>query len=772
MSQVEAKAQDVYSYIEENAARYVAMLARLCDYPSQPLDEGLGLLTPIIEEAIRVGMHATLYPAGAGLPLLYAALAPPTAPVKQLLKSNAGDLAASDGNATLETLGYERALAAVGPLPTLLLYHECEPDSPPPPPPEGALCSMAAADRASLAARLAAIDAIIAVRGTLPVQIKLLVDSTSVPDSPADAPLSPALADFVARYAEALAADACIWDMGRLGLMGGCNFAGQPVIYCGVKGRLAVELQVTGATQDLPSQFATSVANPAWRLVWALNAIKNDSEEILLDSFYDELNPPGPEQNRWLRQQVKQDPAAADSADDATLTAIGVDTFLIGLRGYPLRVTDYYSPSVSITELTAEGGGGLPTSARATLEVALVPDQSPATILASLRKYLSSGNFADVSVRARGVAHHPALTDPTHPFASLVAAATSRAYGQEARIVPVAPISGPLHPLVDSLAVPAIGLGLGSQPMVRAAARTMPLTEAQFLAAVKQTVGVIEEMGALGQAANWGAQARCRLAAASNGSWTEVKIAAAPPDAPADLDHIAGAPQFTHEELEAVMQGSDEGLAPPQTWTADLLNDLPPWPSADEETISADIATYSPDDLSGPTNEATVAPPVAPSVAAPALEESSGEHLDEAVAVPKVARGRATAPLPHRRGRPTEPLNLRLYTNSLWCWCKTDGRDKSAPLRMIPSILDELVQIADCDGSNKGAHQCAPTIRRLWRLLRRVAGVATRARISAPLRYHTHHSSLITHHSSLVIASFAAASALMKLSTSSRLRGR
>jgi acetylornithine deacetylase/succinyl-diaminopimelate desuccinylase-like protein len=661
MGEVDGGASDIYSYIEENAGRYVAMLARLCAYPGQPQSGGLALLAPIIEEAIRVGMHATLYPAGVGLPLLYAALTPPPpSPVKELLKPAAEERVPSsaNGSPTLETLGYERALAAVGDRPTLLLYHECELDSPPPPAPDGALCSMACADRASLAARLAAIDAIMAVRGTLPVQIKLLVDATSALDNSAsDTPSSPALADFVSRYADGLAADACVWDVGRLGLIGGSNFAGQPVVYCGVKGRLAVELQVSGANQDLPPQFATSVANPAWRLVWALNAVKNDSEEILLDSFYDDLNPPGADQQNWLRQQVKQNRAAADTADDATLEAIGVDAFLIGLRGYQLRVTDYYSPSVSITELSANGSGGLPASARAVLEVALVPDQSPTAILAALRKHLGSGNFPDVQVKPCGVAHTPALTSPTHPFTNLVAEATSRAYGQEACIVPVSPISGPLHPLVDSLAVPAIGVGLGPQPVMRGAARDIPLTEAQFIAAVKQMVGVIEEMGTLGQAANWGAQARLRLAAMNGGGWTEVKIAAAAPEEVEDPEHIKGVPDFTHEELEAVMQGNDETTAPPQAWTADMLTGLAPLPSV-EQPISADIAPFSADDLSSPAPSAS---PASASAAAPAdasnlPADESGERLDEAVAALMVASGHPNSPTARRRPAQTGPL--------------------------------------------------------------------------------------------------------------------
>ncbi len=616
--------EDIYSYIEENIDRYVALLERLCLVPPVP-SGGLALLAPIIEEAIRCGMHTTLYPAGKGLPLLYAAISPPAESVAPTQIN--GRL----NGTTLESLGFERALAVVGEKPTLLLYHECDLESPAPPKLDEGLVAAAFADRASLAARLAAIDAITNVRGGLPVQIKLLVDASGVAES-ADAPGEPALVSFVERYADGLAADACLWDVGKLGLLGGRTYAGEPVVYCGVKGRLAVELAAEGANQDAPAALATSVPNPAWRLIWALNSIKNDSEEILIDGFYDDMNPPSSEQNKVLRQWIKQNAAAVQASDEATLKKLGISSYLLGLSGFQLRLTDYYSPSISVTTLEVEGSG-IPCRAQARIEFGLVPDQTPSAILAALREHLSSGNFADITVRPRGVALRPATTDLSHPFTALVTKVTAEAYGEAATAIPVAPISGPISPLVEKLALPAIGIGIGPQPLLRRSAASVPLSRSDFVAAIKQVAGIMDEVGKLGSAASWGAQARQKLVNSSGSVWQEVKIAAIPVTPTAiDMDNIEGMPDFSDEEIRAVMGGDDSAPAA----RVPAAPDRQPRATAITQTISIP------------------APPPTPAA-------SNGSHaveaVDEAVAALIAASGEQPKPAPRRGGRKTGPLN-------------------------------------------------------------------------------------------------------------------
>ena len=106
--------------------------------------------------------------------------------------------------------------------------------------------------------------------GDLPVSVKFVVEGEQKVGSPH-------LAPFVETHRDLLAADACIWESG------GVNWQGQPVITLGLKGILYVELEARGANRDIHSAQATSVVNPAWRLVWALATLKDQNEHILID---------------------------------------------------------------------------------------------------------------------------------------------------------------------------------------------------------------------------------------------------------------------------------------------------------------------------------------------------------------------------------------------------------------------------------------------------------------------------------------------------------
>ena len=122
-------------------------------------------------------------------------------------------------------------------------------------------------NKGNLLARLQAIEAYRATVGDLPVRIRVLYEGEEESGSAH-------LAAFVARYGERLRADGCIWEAGYK------DAAGRPTISCGLKGIAYVELRVRAANKDAHSSLATIVPNAAWRLVWALATLKNDSDEI------------------------------------------------------------------------------------------------------------------------------------------------------------------------------------------------------------------------------------------------------------------------------------------------------------------------------------------------------------------------------------------------------------------------------------------------------------------------------------------------------------
>ena len=131
----------------------------------------------------------------------------------------------------------------------------------------GKLFARGVADnKGNFVSRLAAVKAWLDVTGRSPVSVKFFLEGEEEIGSPH-------LAAFVDSHRDLLAADACIWESG------GVNWQGQPVITLGLKGILYVELEARGATRDIHSAQATTVVNPAWRLVWALATLKDAGRE-------------------------------------------------------------------------------------------------------------------------------------------------------------------------------------------------------------------------------------------------------------------------------------------------------------------------------------------------------------------------------------------------------------------------------------------------------------------------------------------------------------
>src|SRR5439155_16556238 len=135
-------------------------------------------------------------------------------------------------------------------------------------------------DKSHIASRLAALDAVMAVEGELPCNIKFVIEGEEEIGSPS-------LPHFIEANAGALRGDACIWEAG------GVNFRDQPTMTLGMRGIFYVELSVETLTQDVHSGMGGSILpNAAWRLLWALNSLKDKDERILIPAWYADAKPP------------------------------------------------------------------------------------------------------------------------------------------------------------------------------------------------------------------------------------------------------------------------------------------------------------------------------------------------------------------------------------------------------------------------------------------------------------------------------------------------
>jgi acetylornithine deacetylase/succinyl-diaminopimelate desuccinylase-like protein len=327
---------------------------------------------------------------------------------------------------------------------TLLLYNHYDVQPPDPlglwesPPFEptvrnGNLYARGCSDnKGEIAARLAAMRALRAVVGKLPITIRWIIEGEEEVGSPHFG----ALAE---EYAELLRADGGLWEGS------GFDVEDRPVITLGTKGMLYVQYEVQGTGQDAHSGNATILPSAAWRLVQALASLRGPDGKVRIPGFYDAVRAPTEAQLEALADQTDM--------EEEMRKAFQVEQFVDGLTGMPLRERRAFTPTCNIAGLlsgyTEEGVKTvLPARAMAKMDFRLVPDQDPDDILAKLRAHLKTQGYADVNVTRLGGAV-PVVTPIKHPFVQRILQIAESFSGRPPSIQPIVggtlPLLGPLQ---------------------------------------------------------------------------------------------------------------------------------------------------------------------------------------------------------------------------------------------------------------------------------------------------------------------------------------
>lgn len=294
--------------------------------------------------------------------------------------------------------------------------------------------------------RLHAIDAVLASEGELPCNIKFVVEGEEEIGS---VNLEP----FVREHTELLAGDVCVWEIG------GVDHTNTPIQMVGMRGICYVELHAQTANQDVHSGTGGSIfPNAAWRLVWALNTLKDKDENILLPGFYEDVIPPTGREKELL-------------ADGPEMLEFYKEKY--GLAGFlkdiddelELAIEQVYEPTCTICGLTAgyQGEGSktvLPAKASAKVDFRLVPNMTPDKVLKQLRRHLDSHGFDDIEIVNLG-GNPPAKTDPDHPAVMMAVEAAEGVYEKPTLVIPMVGGSGPNFIFQKYLGVPIISSGAG-----------------------------------------------------------------------------------------------------------------------------------------------------------------------------------------------------------------------------------------------------------------------------------------------------------------------
>ncbi len=444
---------EIFTFVEARTAEYLDRLSRACAQPSiSAQGEGLREMADLVTGMLRgVGFSVEIVPTG-GAPIVV------------------GRMAGSDQRTLLLYNHYD--VQPVDPLD--------EWETPPfrPQIREGSFYARGAADnKGAIVSRVCAVEAYLAHRDALPVNVLWVIEGEEEIGSPH-------LKGFVARHTSLLEeVYGCIWESG------GRDARDRYQIALGCKGILSVELRARGAASDLHSSLAAIVGNPAWRLIWALNSLKGSDERVRIAGFYDDVRPISPAQRQAL--------AEWDYPEEEIRTLFGVDEFVGGLKGEQLKEQLVFGSTCNVAGFhSGYGGPGsktvLPSEAVAKLDFRLVPDQEPARVLALLRAHLDAHGFDDVQIVA-GDGVLPSAGDPEHPFVQATVCAAERVYDHRPVLIPMMSGSGPVHLLCGQFGVPMATAGVDYAGS-RIHAPNEHIRIADFVAGIKYVVALLEQL--------------------------------------------------------------------------------------------------------------------------------------------------------------------------------------------------------------------------------------------------------------------------------------
>ncbi|MFQ6068144.1 MAG: M20/M25/M40 family metallo-hydrolase [Candidatus Bathyarchaeia archaeon] len=445
--------KEVYNYIDQNSQSFIQALTKLVKQPSvSAKGEGIQECAEMVEDMLReVGFSTQVIPEKNGNPVIYGELKSKNSK-KTLLFYDHYDVQPPE---PLEEWNFSAFSGTV--------Y-------------EGRIYGRGVSDnKGNIVSRIKAVEAFLKTVGDVPVNVKFVVEGEEEIGSPH-------LALVVKHHKDLFFNDATIWEFG------GTNYEGRPEIYLGLKGVLSVELRAKGASRDVHSANAPLVPNPAWRLVWALNTLKNEEDEILIEGFYDNVELPSEEELELLDDIPLE--------EEKVKKTLGLKEFLHNKTGTKAKKTLLYSPTCSINGFLAgyTGLGSktiLPKEAMVKLDFRLVSNQMPDEIFGKLLRHLQKRGFEDIEATQQG-STEPAKTPVTDRFVSIVAEAAEKVYRKKAVVYPTSAASGPMHLFRNLLGCPVVSAGC-SHPEAKGHAPNENLTIEGFIKGTKFIATILND---------------------------------------------------------------------------------------------------------------------------------------------------------------------------------------------------------------------------------------------------------------------------------------
>jgi acetylornithine deacetylase/succinyl-diaminopimelate desuccinylase-like protein len=302
-------------------------------------------------------------------------------------------------------------------------------------------------DKGQMYMHVKAIEALRAVNGTLPVNVKFLVEGEEEVGGAA-------IAKYVAEHPEKLRADvALVSDTAMYA-------EGMPTLCIGLRGLIYMEVEAAGPARDLHSGlYGGAAPNAVYGLIELLAKAKDENGTIRIPGIYDDVEEPAAaELASWKRLPF--------SEKEFLDKEVGADE-LTGEPGRSVLERVWSRPTLEVHGIaggfTAAGAKTvIPAKATAKVSIRLVPRQDPEKVIAAFREWVRQNSPRGIHAEVRVLSASPGLVvNPEHPAIDIAARAFGEVFGKETVFIR----SGGSIPIVGDFAthlgIPTILMGFG-----------------------------------------------------------------------------------------------------------------------------------------------------------------------------------------------------------------------------------------------------------------------------------------------------------------------
>ena len=237
-------------------------------------------------------------------------------------------------------------------------------------------------DKGQVFMHIKAVEALMKESGSLPVNVKFLIEGEEEIGSPS-------LESYIIDNKDKLSADVIV--ISDTGMQG----PGQPAVCYGLRGLCGVQIDVKGAKSDLHSGlYGGGVQNPLHAIVELLASFRDKEGTIAVEGFYDNVRP--------LSDEERKAYEALGFDEEDLKKEIDVPE-LFGEKGYSHLERTWARPTLELNGIFGGFSGEgiktvLPAEAGVKITCRLVPDQDPDEIVEKLKAHIEKHKPAGVTV--------------------------------------------------------------------------------------------------------------------------------------------------------------------------------------------------------------------------------------------------------------------------------------------------------------------------------------------------------------------------------------